>query len=74
MVGTASADQVLHISKEDGEKKLKEVLQSLFTKLMSASKAVISEVIFKLISRLNMKREVFKSYICIVSDLCLYSA
>ncbi|KAI3462545.1 hypothetical protein Pfo_019208 [Paulownia fortunei] len=58
VVGTASADQVLRISKEDGEKKLKEVLQSLFTKLMSASKAVISEVVFKLISRLNIKHEV----------------
>lgn len=59
MVGDASANQVLQISKEDGEKKLKEVLRSLFTKLMSASKAVISEVVFKLTSRLNVKREVF---------------
>ncbi|KAK6152876.1 hypothetical protein DH2020_012515 [Rehmannia glutinosa] len=58
VVGTASADQVLRISKEDGEEKLKEVLQSLFTKLMSAGKGVISEVVFKLISRLNIKQEV----------------
>ncbi|KAL8531995.1 hypothetical protein ACS0TY_008557 [Phlomoides rotata] len=57
VVGAATANQVLQISKEDGEKKLKEVLRSLFTKLMSASKAVISEVVFKLISRLNVKRE-----------------
>lgn len=59
MVGTASANQVLCISKEDGETKRKEVLQSLFTKLMSASKAVITDVVMKLISRLNVKREVF---------------
>lgn len=59
MVGTASANQVLRISKEDGEEKRKEVLQSLFTKLMSASKAVITDVVMKLISRLNIKREVF---------------
>lgn len=58
MVGTASANQVLLISKEDGEEKRKEFLQSLFTKLMSASKAVITDVVMKLISRLNIKREV----------------
>ncbi|XP_057809457.1 mannose-6-phosphate isomerase 2-like isoform X2 [Salvia miltiorrhiza] len=58
VVGTASANQVLHLSKEAGEKKRKEVLQSLFTKLMSASKAVISDAVFKLISRLNIKSKV----------------
>lgn len=59
MVGAASANQVLRISKEDGEKKRKDVLRSLFTKLMSASKAVISDAVFKLINRLNIKRKVF---------------
>ncbi|KAK4490574.1 hypothetical protein RD792_001257, partial [Penstemon davidsonii] len=58
VVGTAHTDKVLHISEEDGETKLKEVLQSLFTELMSVSKTVISEVVSKLISRLNIKREV----------------
>ncbi|KAL0343352.1 UNVERIFIED_CONTAM: Mannose-6-phosphate isomerase 2 [Sesamum angustifolium] len=58
VVGSSCAEQVLHVNEEDGETKLKEVLQSLFTKLMSVSKAVISEVISKLISRLNLKREV----------------
>ncbi|KAL1540676.1 mannose-6-phosphate isomerase [Salvia divinorum] len=58
VVGTASANQVLRLSKEDGEKKRKEVLQSLFTKLMSASKAVISDAVSKLISRLNMRIKV----------------
>ncbi|KAL0450012.1 UNVERIFIED_CONTAM: Mannose-6-phosphate isomerase 2 [Sesamum latifolium] len=58
VVGSSCAEQVLHVSEEDGETKLKEVLQSLFTKLMSVSKAVISEVISKLISRLSLKHEV----------------
>lgn len=73
MVGTASADQVLRISKEDGEKKREEVLRTLFTKLMSASKVVISDAVAKLISRLYIKREVlfrvisllFLTYVCI---------
>ncbi|PIN13324.1 Mannose-6-phosphate isomerase [Handroanthus impetiginosus] len=58
VVGTASADEVLHISKEDGENKLKEVLRSVFTRLMSANKPVISEALSKLMNRLNLKREV----------------
>ncbi|KAL8472592.1 hypothetical protein ACS0TY_029698 [Phlomoides rotata] len=57
VVGSSCADQVLNMCEVDGEKKLKEVLQSLFTALMSASKLVISEAISKLISRLNLKRE-----------------
>ncbi|KAL3813259.1 hypothetical protein ACJIZ3_014527 [Penstemon smallii] len=57
-VGTACADQVLHIGELDGEKKLKEVLKSLFTELMAVSNAVISELLAKLTSRLKLKREV----------------
>ncbi|XP_041998337.1 UDP-N-acetylenolpyruvoylglucosamine reductase-like [Salvia splendens] len=57
VVGTASANQVLCLSKEDGEKKRKDVLRSLFTKLMSASKAIISDAVSKLINRLNIKRK-----------------
>ncbi|CAI9766924.1 unnamed protein product [Fraxinus pennsylvanica] len=58
VVGNACADQVLHISKLDGEEKSKEVLRSIFTELMLAKKAVVSEAISKLITRLNIKREV----------------
>ncbi|CAA2938399.1 mannose-6-phosphate isomerase 1-like [Olea europaea subsp. europaea] len=58
VVGSARADQVLHIRQEDGEEKSKEVLRSIFSDLMSAKKVVISEAISKLISRLNVKREV----------------
>ncbi|KAH6784634.1 Mannose-6-phosphate isomerase [Perilla frutescens var. hirtella] len=60
VVGGSCADQILNTSEEDGAKKLKEVLQSLFTGLMSASKAVILEKISKLISRLNLKCKVRK--------------
>lgn len=62
MVGSSCGDQVLNIREEDGEKKLKGVLQSLFTALMSASKPVVSETVTKLISRLNLKREVPENY------------
>ncbi|KAL6520108.1 hypothetical protein OROHE_017251 [Orobanche hederae] len=57
VVGSSCADQLLHVSEEDGQDKVKNVLQSLFTGLMSASKSVISEVISKLISRLNLKQK-----------------
>ncbi|XP_051117930.1 mannose-6-phosphate isomerase 2-like [Andrographis paniculata] len=57
VVGTAAADQVSNMTKDVGEKKMKDILQSLFTKLMSVSKGVISEVLLKLISRLNRKCE-----------------
>ncbi|KAL0423993.1 UNVERIFIED_CONTAM: Mannose-6-phosphate isomerase 2, partial [Sesamum radiatum] len=58
VVGTASAHQALNIREDDGDKKLKEVLHTLFTKLMSTSKVIISEVVLKLIRRLNIAREV----------------
>ncbi|KAL7101729.1 hypothetical protein ACP275_08G073000 [Erythranthe tilingii] len=60
MVGSSCADQVLQITENDGEKKLKEVFKSLFTDLISVSNSVISEIIPKLIRRLNSKREVNK--------------
>lgn len=58
VVGDSCGVQVLNTSEDDGEKIMKEVLQSLFTNLMSASKTVISEIIPKLISRLNKKGKV----------------
>ncbi|XP_073311214.1 mannose-6-phosphate isomerase 1-like [Primulina huaijiensis] len=60
VVGSAYAEEILQASEQDGEKRLKEILQSLFTGLMSVSNAVISEVISKLTSRLNLKREVWE--------------
>ncbi|XP_073293780.1 mannose-6-phosphate isomerase 2-like [Primulina huaijiensis] len=58
VVGSACVDQVLHVSKQDDEKKSKGALQTLFTELMKANKATISDVISKLISRLSRKQEV----------------
>ncbi|KAL7141698.1 hypothetical protein ABFS83_08G070800 [Erythranthe nasuta] len=60
MVGSSCADQVLQLTENDGEKKLKEVFKSLFTDLISVSNSAISEIIPKLIRRLNSKREVNK--------------
>ncbi|KAL7141697.1 hypothetical protein ABFS83_08G070800 [Erythranthe nasuta] len=57
MVGSSCADQVLQLTENDGEKKLKEVFKSLFTDLISVSNSAISEIIPKLIRRLNSKRE-----------------
>ena len=37
-VGSAVANQILHIDKQDGEGKVKFVLQSIFTRLMFTSK------------------------------------
>ncbi|OIT38308.1 PREDICTED: mannose-6-phosphate isomerase 1-like [Nicotiana attenuata] len=55
VVGNARTEQVLDLN-EDGEKeKVKLVLQSVFTEIMSASKDMIAEVIAKLISRLHIK-------------------
>lgn len=74
MVGTASADQVLRINKEDEDKKREEVLRTLFTKLMSASPAVISDVVAKLISRLNIKHEVFRvASLLFLTCVCIFS-
>lgn len=58
VVGGAHTAEVLHIDEEDREDKSKEVLRSIFTELMSASKVTISQVISKMITRLNAKSEV----------------
>lgn len=69
VVGSACADQVLNIDKKDGDEKLKEVLQSLFTELMTAGKDVISEAVSKIGNRLNIQREVFGN---LSFTLCLW--
>ncbi|KAA8547795.1 hypothetical protein F0562_004224 [Nyssa sinensis] len=58
LVSSAYADKVLHVNKLGGEEKIKAALQSIFTQLMSASKDVISEVLPKLINRLNTGKQV----------------
>ncbi|WOH00290.1 hypothetical protein DCAR_0519649 [Daucus carota subsp. sativus] len=54
VVGTAYTDQVLNCTEKDEVNK-KASLQALFTKLMSTSKEVISDVLAKLINRLNLE-------------------
>ncbi|KAL7190719.1 hypothetical protein ACSBR2_022905 [Camellia fascicularis] len=58
VVGSECVNQVLHINNKDGAEKVKAVLRSIFTHLMSASKDVISRAVSKLKSRLNMESEV----------------
>ncbi|PHU27201.1 Mannose-6-phosphate isomerase 2 [Capsicum chinense] len=58
VVGSALAERVWYLNDDDGEEKVKLVLRKLFTEMMSASKDVITEVLAKLISRLNIKNKV----------------
>ncbi|CAN4083197.1 unnamed protein product [Withania somnifera] len=58
VVGNVHAERVLNLNEDDAEKKVKLVLRKLFTEMMSASKDVITEVLAKLISRLNIKNKV----------------
>lgn len=58
VVSRMGVDKLLAIGEQDGEDKAKEVLQLIFTQLMSARKEVIEQVLLRLISRLTAKREV----------------
>ncbi|RVW32389.1 Mannose-6-phosphate isomerase 2 [Vitis vinifera] len=57
VVGSADANQVLDVSEEDGKEKVKSVLQSIFTQLMSANKEMVSKIITKLKIRLQMESQ-----------------
>ncbi|KAG6741983.1 hypothetical protein POTOM_055265 [Populus tomentosa] len=57
LVGSAVANQLLQINEQDHEEKVKSVLRSAFTHLMSASKEMTAEVISKLKSRLYTESE-----------------
>ncbi|KAF7820019.1 mannose-6-phosphate isomerase 1 [Senna tora] len=58
LVGNANANMVLQVSNHDGEGKVKAVLQEVFTKLMSASKEQVTEVVNRLKSRLHKESQV----------------
>jgi mannose-6-phosphate isomerase len=58
LVGSAEANQVLQIHEQDHEEKVKSVLRSAFTQLMSASQEITAEAISKLKSRLYMESKV----------------
>ncbi|KAL9381227.1 hypothetical protein Peur_026884 [Populus x canadensis] len=57
LVGSAEVNQLLQINEQDHEKKVKSVLRSAFTHLMSASKEMTADVISKLKSRLYTESE-----------------
>ena len=58
LVGSAYANQILHINEQDGEEKVKSVLRSIFTQLMSASKEMITKVLSNVKSRLQIESQV----------------
>eukprot|EP00262_Sarcandra_glabra_P006144 TRINITY_DN18259_c0_g1_i1.p1 TRINITY_DN18259_c0_g1~~TRINITY_DN18259_c0_g1_i1.p1 ORF type:complete len:431 (+),score=67.64 TRINITY_DN18259_c0_g1_i1:135-1427(+) len=57
LVGNVDANQVLITEELDGEEEAKSVLRSIFTKLMSANKEEVSEMVSQMKSRLNMESE-----------------
>ncbi|KAJ4707088.1 Mannose-6-phosphate isomerase [Melia azedarach] len=52
LVGSVDANKVLQINEQDGDQKVKSVLRSLFTQLMTASKEMTTKAISKLKSRM----------------------
>ncbi|XP_044469079.1 mannose-6-phosphate isomerase 1-like [Mangifera indica] len=58
LVGSAAASQVLDINKQDGEEKVKSILRSVFTQLMTATKEMTAKAISDLKIRLHDESEV----------------
>lgn len=58
LVGSTDANQLLDLCDQDAEEKVKIVLRSIFTKLMSASKEMIIEATSKLKDRLHFESQV----------------
>ncbi|RDX98733.1 Mannose-6-phosphate isomerase 1 [Mucuna pruriens] len=58
LVGATNANLVLQTDDQDGEEKVKPVLQAVFTDLMSANKERVSDAVNKLKSRLLKESEV----------------
>ncbi|XP_043718449.1 mannose-6-phosphate isomerase 1-like [Telopea speciosissima] len=58
LVGNTEANEVLLISEQYGEKRVKAILQSIFTQLMTASENAISEAVSKMKRRLNLETKV----------------
>ncbi|PIA33301.1 hypothetical protein AQUCO_04100015v1 [Aquilegia coerulea] len=57
-VGNVDADQVLRINEQNGEEKIKAVLRSIFTQLMSADKDAVAEMVNKMKTRLTLEKKV----------------
>uniref|UniRef100_A0A803R7V9 mannose-6-phosphate isomerase n=1 Tax=Cannabis sativa TaxID=3483 RepID=A0A803R7V9_CANSA len=58
VVGISDVKRILEITEQDGQEKVKSALRSIFTKLMSASKDMITEVTSKMINRLHSESQV----------------
>nr|AAX31279.1 phosphomannose isomerase [Cyamopsis tetragonoloba] len=58
LVGAANANLILQTRDQDGEEKVKPVLQTVFTHLMSASKEKVTDAVNRLKSRLHKESEV----------------
>ncbi|KAK6927939.1 Phosphomannose isomerase type I, catalytic domain [Dillenia turbinata] len=60
LVGSTNANQLLHVEEKDGEERVRALLQSAFTQLISASTDVVSGVISRLKGRLASESKVRK--------------
>ncbi|ONK81501.1 uncharacterized protein A4U43_C01F29790 [Asparagus officinalis] len=60
LVGLEDANKIMDIKQQDKHEGVKAILRSIFTRLMSADKGKISELVLKLISRLNEESKIRK--------------
>ncbi|KAG1334769.1 mannose-6-phosphate isomerase 2 [Cocos nucifera] len=60
LVGDEDASKVLNTKDQDGYVEVKPILQSIFTKIMSANKEAVSELVSKLKCRLNVENKIRK--------------
>ena len=58
LIGAENADLVLKASDQDGQEKVKAVLQAAFTHLMSANKEKVTDAVNSLKNRLHKESEV----------------
>ncbi|XP_038986062.1 mannose-6-phosphate isomerase 2-like isoform X2 [Phoenix dactylifera] len=58
LIGDENASKVLNIKEQDGYMEVKSILRSIFTKVISASKEAVSELLSKLKCRLNVEHKI----------------
>uniref|UniRef100_A0A7N0SZI6 mannose-6-phosphate isomerase n=1 Tax=Kalanchoe fedtschenkoi TaxID=63787 RepID=A0A7N0SZI6_KALFE len=58
LIGSSNKDRILHFNVKDGQEKFKPLLHEVFTKLMSADKDIVAEVISKVKNRLQSQNKV----------------